>query len=310
MPRATLALLALAAPCLAQEPPPPDNATAPESAPHRPITWYLSARGDLSTVAELSGSPGDVTISRVNTRLGADFPAGQRGTFSLGYQYEVSGYSFDNASGLIPGTSDPWDTVHRHSLGVRYARQANAEWSWVVGSTLTWAAEEGGDLADGLTAAAFGAVRYALSESVTVGLGLQYLSRLEDSDLFLPFPSLDWRISDEWRLTTDREQGRGVGLGLVYTPTEQWTFSVGGGYEYREFRLDESGPLPDGVVRDSSFPVSLTAAYTPNRNMSLAVEVGAALGQTFRILDTTGAEISEPDVDPTLFLALQFGLSF
>lgn len=309
MPRATLALLALAAPCFAQDAPPPEP-SVPEAPPDRPITWYLSTRGEFSTVAELSDSPGDMTTSRFSTRLGADFPAGQRGTLSLGYQYEITGYSFDNAGGLIPATSDPWDTVHRHALGVRYARQADAEWSWVVGSTFAWAAEEGGDLSDSFSAAAFGAVRYAVSEDLTIGLGLQYVSRLEDSDLFVPFPSFDWRISDQWRLTTEREQGRGVGLGLLYSPTEQWTFSLGGGIEYREFRLDESGPLPDGVVRDVSFPVSVTAAYTPDRNMSLAVEVGATLGHTFRILDTTGAEISEPDVDPAAFLALQFGLSF
>jgi hypothetical protein len=319
--RTTLAVAVLfVSPCLAQnsttsEPParaePPSQAEAPSAAgQERPINYSISARGDLGFNAGLSDSPGNVTVSRGELRLGVEIPAGQRGSLGLGFQYEVSDYAFHDATGIIPGTDDPWGTVHRESVALRYARQSSQQWSWIVGSTLNWAAEDGGKIGDSFTASVFGVVRCAVDENLSVGLGLQFASRLEDSDLLLPFPSLNWKIAEQWRLTTERTQARGVGLGLIYTPDEQWSFELAGGYEPREFRLDRNGPLPNGVVRDTSIPVSLSATYAPSPHMTLTLEAGAYFGQSFKVLNSSGSEVSNPDVDPTPFVSLQFGYRF
>jgi hypothetical protein len=282
----------------------------PPAPPPREVEFFLSTRGDLGFNTGIDDSPGDVTVNRANARLGAGIPIGERGQLGLGYQYELSDYAFDNATGIIPGTDDPWGTVHRHSIGVRYGQRQTLRASWIVGGTLNWAAEDGGDLGNSLTGGGFAAFRYALTESITGGLGIQYMTRLEDDDIILPYPTFAWQISEQWELTTEREQARGVGAALIYKPTPQWVFELAGGYEPRDFRLDEQGPLPDGVVSDTAFPFSVAATYAPSGNMAITGEIGALLWRSFEVMDSGGNEISEPDVDAAPFISLRLSYKF
>src|SRR5205807_396148 len=126
----------------------------------------------------------------------------------------------------------------------------------------------------------FGGVRYALSEKLIVGIGAGVRTRIEDNPFFFPLPMLTWQISEQWKLST----GGRPGLTLSYSPLESLTISLSGAYEYRDFRLDHNGPIPDGVGRETRIPIILGVAYTPTKRISLEAGIGYALGQNIQVL--------------------------
>ncbi|MCC6660316.1 MAG: hypothetical protein IT437_05470 [Phycisphaerales bacterium] len=307
-----LTILVLAGTARAQQAQPetPPTQAPPAAPPGREVEVTAGARMELGFNAGIQGSPGDVTLTRAAGTIAVSIPVGDRAGIDTGFRYELANYAFENATGIIPGTGDPWGSVNQESVFVRYGRQQMRQLAWFVGGTANWAGEEGADIGDSFTMSAFGGVRYWFSERFSIGFGLQYATRLEDSDLYLPFPTVTWEFAEHWRLSTEREPGRGVGLTLAYTPTPEWRFEVGGGYEPRQFRLDKDGPLPGGVVQDTAFPFGAGVTYTPSKKLTITGEAGILLGREFKVMDEGGGVVSEPDVDAAPFLGLRLTYRF
>jgi hypothetical protein len=292
------------------EDPPPlptsPSPAAPPITPGRPITYSLAVRGELGTSAELSDSPGDVAVSRIGAALAVGFPIGERGQLNLGFDYELSSYDFQNASGLIAGTDSPFEDVQRYALSVRYAQQLSRRWALVAGGSVGLAGEEGAEASESLFTTGYLGARYALSESVQAGFGAAFGTQLEDDTLLLPLLLLDWQINEQWLLSN---QGK-LGLTLSYTPVESWTFSVGAEYQFRDFRLDRDGPVPGGVGHEVRVPLTVSASFRPTPQLSVDAGVGVGLYRTFEIRDSGGRELADFDADPAPFLTLQFGYRF
>jgi hypothetical protein len=126
-------------------------------------------------------------------------------------------------------------------------------------------------------------------------------SQLEDSPILIPLPQIDWWLNERVRLTT----GGRLGLTLAYAANEDLTFSIGGEYELREFRLRDDGAAPDGVGRDRRVPIAAGIGYRPTRQLSVELTGGAYLWQQFRLLDAGGNTLSEIDLKPTPFASIQ-----
>lgn len=312
-PRPCVAALLLIAPVVHAQPqspreqaretaaqPPPEPTEAP-----RRITYSARLGGDLGFSADLDDA-GDVTISRARAGFSVNIPAGDRGTMSVGYDYEISGYDFDGATGIIPGTSDPWNTVHTHGLSATYFRRASLRWFWLVGGNVAWSGEEGADFADAMTAGGFGAAQFAVTEKLLVGLGLGVRSRLEDSVAVYPVILVDWTINEHLKLTNE---GR-PGLTLAWAPDQTLSFDITGSYELRDFRLDESGPLPSGVAREYRLPVSLGVTWTPTPMFTFGGRVGVHLMQRFEANDADGDEVGADDSSPQPFIGLEGRIRF
>ncbi len=272
-----------------------------------PDLGFARVRAELGFNTEFDGgAPGDVTTIRLSGGAGIELPAGDRGRLNMGVDYERSDYDFSGATAFIPGSSDPWGTVHRERLSAVYSRQATERLSWLVGGDIGLSGEEGADLGKSVVGGGFGAVRWAASDSLTIGIGASARSRIEDSVLFLPVFMLDWQIAEEWRLTNDGKPG----LLLTYSATDDWTFGAFAFYEFRDFRLDDGGPLPGGAAQETRVPVGLSATYAPSKRFSIGAEAGAAFGQNYEVLNAAGVQISDIDADPSPFLALTAVLRF
>lgn len=301
-------------PTSAEAAPPPQPATEPEPAApasaitpaQRPIVYSLSVRGEIGLSADLSDSPGEVSVSRAGATLGAAVPIGERAQLSLGFDYELSSYDFDNATGLIAGTGSPFEDVQRYSVSARYAHQLSRQWSLVGGGSVGISGEEGAKTSDSIVGAGYIGGRYALSESVQTGFGLVFATQLEDDALFLPLLMLDWQINEQWRLSNE---GR-LGLTLSYAPVESWSFGLGAEYQNRDFRLDRDGPVPGGVGRETRIPLTLSASYTPTRHLSIEAGIGVGVYREFEILDSGGRELADFDADASPFLRLQVSYRF
>jgi hypothetical protein len=286
--------------------PAPQTAPAPAAPAARPVVYSVEARAELNFAASFSDSGGEVTVTRAGAAIGASIPAGERGEVQAGFDYEFSSYDFSSDNGFVTGVREPWTDVHRGEVTVRYSRQETLQLAWFAGGSLGSAGEDGAEFSETLFGSAFGGVRYALSRELVVGVGIAVRTEIEDNPLVVPLPMLHWQISEQWRLSS----GGRPGLTLSYSPSERLTFSVSGAYEFRDFRLDEDGPIPGGVGRETRVPLVFGVSYAPTRQISFEAGIGYAFAQEYEVLDSEGDRVSREDVDPAALLQLRVAYRF
>ncbi len=281
------------------------GAWAQENNEEPPVRFRLDGGATFDGTADLDDSPGDVSVARVRSAFEADFRVDARSRFALQFSSEFSFYDFDGATGLVPGTDSPLDDTYDYRIGARYSRSLEDGWGMFVGGDVRFSGEHGADAGDSVTGGGFGGVTYDVSDRLTLGIGLSVRTRLEDDARFIPIPVVDFRITDEWRLSTD-----GPGLKLAYTPDPAFTVYAAGRWESREFRLDEDGPLPGGVARDERVPIVLGATWRPNDTITVDGFVGAVVWNEYEFINSAGTTIAETETDAHLTAGVQLTLKF
>jgi hypothetical protein len=208
--------------------------------------------------------------------------------------------------------SRPWKRINRLRFSVPVNWAVDDHWTLFFLPTLRFYGESGADLGDSATGGGLAGFSYRFSDRLTLGPGLGVLSRLEDSVNVFPILIIDWEITDRLSLKTGRGLGatQGPGLALSYRASDAWSLALGGRYESLRFRLDDSGPAPDGVGEDRSFPLYLSATYNRGRDLQLSVIGGVELGGTLRVEDSRGRRITKQDYDTAPFLGLSFNFRF
>jgi hypothetical protein len=229
----TLPLLAitLAAPaiCAAQD----------ESDPLAKFSFSLRSRGVFAAETDLDGG-GTVSVVRAGPTLSARYADSQTWFVNLSLGAEFSFYDFEGATGIVAG-GDPAGDFAAYTVSARFTSQANDDWWWFVDGRATWSGEDGDNLGDGFTGRGTLGATYILSDTLTIGLGVAVRSRLEDDAVVYPLPIINWKINDRWTLATADN-----GLRVSFAALDELTLFAAAGWESREFRLSDSGPIPGG----------------------------------------------------------------
>lgn len=292
-------------------PPPTDLAPSDTPAPESPewprINASLSLDAAHAFEADFDNAPGSVGVSRFSAELDVSIALDERQAFIVSLSSEYAAYDFSDATGFVSGTSEPWDDVLEQMLSLTYRRRVSDQWSVLAGLSVRSSAEVGADFSDSLTYAARAGAVYALNEKTRLGLVVVVDTRLEDNTLFFAFPVIDWQFADRWSLRTSGSS-RGARLTLGYQATEQLELGLGVGVLGREFRLDDNGPVPDGVARDLGVPVVLTARWTPTQQVTISAQAGAFVYRNLELKDANGDKITDLDADISPFVGV--GVSF
>jgi hypothetical protein len=77
----------------------------------------------------------------------------------------------------------------------------------------------------------------------------------------------------------------------------------------RQYRLNSDNPLPSGVFRDDDIRLGIGLERTSEDGFHFQVLGGISLWRELSTLDKNGAHVNETEVDPALFVGLNFGLS-
>lgn len=282
---------------------------APASANSRELVIRVGGGGIYSFESDLKASQGKVEISRLAGDVGVDVPIGDRSTLSIGFTYEYSHYDFDGATGFALGFDSPWDIVYDRAISARFLTKVDDHWSWNAGFEARAAGEEGADFGDSMTYGGFGGATYTFDKSLTLGLALGGASQIEDNFEFIAIPIVRWQISDALLLSTNNS--RIVrGLKLSYDLSDSLALALEGGLERRRFRLDDSGPSPDGVGQDRRAPIAIGLDWKPAPKILLSGRVGAYVWSQYRLDNSEGVKLSQNDADPALFVGLEFEIEF
>jgi hypothetical protein len=302
----TYAMAAGAAGQVGNQPDPPGATEAPiEEDPYPSFDLTLTPAGEFSFQADLKDGPGDVSVSRAGLNLTLNAAATQQLRFGLSTEIEGSWYDFKNATTLIPGTSDPFSDMYLVRISPSAMYHFSQQWAVIGGAIIEIAGESDADVGDSFTGGGFGGARYAFSEDLAVTLGVVVKSTLEDDPYVFPLNSVEWQITPDVRFTT-----AGPGARITANLDKQWGVFFQGGYQLREYRLDDTNILPEGVVRDRRIAAGVGITWRPLEGISVTLQGGATVWQEFEIDNNAGNEVSETNSKPTPFIGLSADFRF
>ncbi len=221
---------------------------------------------------------------------------------------EIAEYRFRGATGLVPNTDDPTEDVYRAGLGLGWRGAPDGRWTWFWNLRGSLGGELDARVTDSFAVAALAGATYKIDDGLGLSIGALGTTQLESDPKLLPFLGLEWDIAPRWRLGT-----RGPGFELSYdaTPNARAFFSAV--YDQRQYRFDDVGPLPEGVMRDRWIETGIGLEWDPGFQTSLVggtrlrVFGGTTPWRELTFLEDERA-IGRTRVDPTLVLALTLAL--
>lgn len=268
---------------------------APGWKPSATITPWFQGSADLDGGGGFERS-GGMFRGSVDGPIGG----GRRAGLSLAYDY--TDYAFSSPPAAF-GHVAPWTNVHHLGLATPFLFQAPGAWTVLVTPSVDHFMEDGADWSEALTYGAVLAVSKRFGKDLQLGIGVSVFDRLEEVGV-IPFPVVDWKITDRLRLTNPLPAGPtgGAGLEISYQIDRRWTIGAGGTYRSARFRLREHGPFPDGVGEERAVPAFVHAGRRFGRAFGLDVYAGALLWGLLLVEDSGGGKLAEQDFDPAPFV--------
>lgn len=269
------------------------------------LTFSLDARSEFGFEADIDDSEGSVSTTRVGADLGLRYRATDKIGLGLKFGAEYSFYDFDDFE-TVAGLGDPFDDGAMYSLTPTISFSPNDDWRFIGGAILRWSVEEGADLGDGFTGGGLFAANRRVNDRLTLGFGFIVGSRLEDDPIFIPALTIDWQINDRWSLSNEEKPG----LAIRYKAMERLTLAAEAWYTTRDYRLDADNAIPGGAMEDTRVPVAFSARWRAMDNLTLIGRVGAFVYNEYEFRNDDGDEVTDADVDPSLFIGVEGRLTF
>lgn len=218
--------------------------------------------------------------------------------------FSGNAYDFDGGA----GNRDPWGTILTLRMVSRLRYQYNEQWGVFAGGVFIFSPESGADWGDSFTGGGMAGVDYRPSDKFFVSLGVAAISQIEDDPRVTPSIILNWLPYDRWavRVGAIPASGGAATAGEVaYRIVEPLELGLGVIFNQRRFRLDDSGPVPEGIGEDNALPVRLRLGWRIIPQLSLHVLAGAALAGELQIDDRFGNRLAAEDYDPAPYVGLR-----
>jgi hypothetical protein len=224
---------------------------------------------------------------------------------SLGWRahFDYEDWSFDEPVAF--GGNRPWDKFYRYGLSAPWARVSSSGWVWNFTPTVGYAGESGADFSDAIEYGATLAAARRFNESLTLGFGLGFFRKVEDSYVF-PLVVVNWQINEQWRLSNPTPSGPAgpAGLELSYALGGGWDTGFGATQRQERQRLDSDGPFPDGVGEHRFTVVFARIGHDIAPAARLNFYAGAEVNTKLRVEDSNGNRLYSEESDAALMIGL------
>ena len=276
--------------------------TAP---PDPTLNITLGGFANYAADTDLHDSGGSFSVFRSGGNLLFERPISASTDLRINVGGEYSHYYFRNIA-AVPG-DDGSDSLDAFQLDVRptISHRFNENLSAFGGISVTASGMADADFGESLSYGAFGGVTYRVAPNVWIGGGLAISSQLEDDALVVPLLSVNWQITPDWSLSSE-----GLGLKLAYKFDDAWTAYVRARYDFRQFRLDSSEIVSDGVLTDQSVPITIGVNYDFGDGLKMAAEAGVVAYRRLEFRDSGGDQVGADEADPAAFVSVQVTYSF
>ncbi len=285
------------------------NCRLPRRAPALALSIAALAAGNVASAAESSYAYSLTPLYRFNADLDGGGTTGasamilslsrgkqidERWRIGASLRADWEPWRFSNPVAF--GGIAPWENVVRIGLSVPVSYAADGGWRFAVVPSVEYAAETGADSGKAWVYGAVASAAKSVSADLTVGLGAGVFSQIEKTVAF-PYLVLDWKIDQRWRLANPFAAGPAgpAGLELSYAFSENWDAGIGGAYRSYRFRLDQSGPFPDGIGESRLVPAFLRISRKLGSEARLDFYAAAALNGRLKLEDSNGGDLVNED---------------
>ena len=278
--------------------------TTPPALPVEKTDINLKISGGYShqfnTAIEGSGS---YTADRAYFGISSRYTLTETVTLSVGVAYEYDYYKFTGNSVFATAA---WNNVETLGILPRFDIKINDHWSVGAAPLLQMSGESNASAGKTITGGALVNFRYAFDQTHVLGLGLLAKGQLNNSVLVVPVPIVDWEIKKGLRISNVRgpEANPFVGLELVQELSPQFNAALGGAWEYRMFRLDDSAPFANGAGLEQQITLYGRLEWKPVPQFRVDFLAGAAVMNQLKLYDSSNNFIGSEDGGTSLVLGV------
>jgi len=252
---------------------------------------------------------GTLHVARYNAALDLSGRASRDLRLGLSLAYEYDDYDF---SGLTKfPVARPWSEVNRFGISAPVHYTFTDNWKLFVSPSVQWAGESHAKWDDALSYGAVAGISYKIRPDAVIGLGAGVYSNIEDTTVF-PYITVNWQMTERLRLINPfRTSPAGpAGLELVYAIDKYWETGLGAAYRSYRFRLEENGPIPNGIGEYKTVPVFARFPYKFTLQIYIDAYGGATFVNKIYIEDQDGDELFSTKTDIAPLIGLTFVARF
>jgi len=284
------------------------TATTPSTTPPAPpvektdINLKISGGYSHQFNTAIEGS-GSYTADRAYFGISSRYTLTETVTLSVGVAYEYDYYKFTGNSVFATAA---WNNVETLGILPRFDIKLNDHWSVGAAPLLQMSGESSASAGKTITGGALVNFRYAFDQTHVLGLGLLAKGQLNNSVLVVPVPIVDWEIKKGLRISNVRgpEANPFVGLELVQELSPQFNAALGGAWEYRMFRLDDSAPFANGAGLEQQITLYGRLEWKPVPQFRVDFLAGAAVMNQLKLYDSSNNFIASEDGGTALVLGV------
>ena len=279
---------------------------------YSPVGNAVDFSFSASTACQFNGNVdggGRLNVARYNAALDMSSRASKDLRLGLSLAYEYDDYDF---SGLTKfPVARPWSEVNRFGISVPVQYTFTDNWRLFVSPSVQWAGESRAKWDDALSYGAVAGISYKIRSDTLIGLGVGVYSNIEKTTVF-PYITVNWQMTERLRLINPfRTSPAGpAGLELAYAIDKYWETGLGAAYRSYRFRLEEDGPIPNGIGEYKTVPVFTRVSYKFTPQIRIDVYGGATFVNKIYIEDQDGHELFSTKTDIAPLIGLTFVARF
>lgn len=277
----------------------------PRALPESRSSFELELDAKHRTAADLEGTNGELTFQRAGWTGAFRESLDDDRQLELRVRTEATFYDFGGMPSLPGGSSDPFNDLYSTGVGISYLSRHSERVSWFVGSEIELSGEDDASVGDALALGALGGVRVDVDDSFDVSMGIAARSRFEDDAWVIPFLGFTWEPREGTRLTVE-----GPEVSLTQDLGDRFQLEFVGRYGFRQYRLNEKGPLNGGAFQDEEIDLEATLAFRPNDTARLHLTGGATIWQELSFYDGSGVKLGEVETGVAPYIGFGLKLSF
>lgn len=250
--------------------------------------------------ADIDGG-GKLQVNRFDVGLLGRTHFADRWRWNNTFFFAVNDYDFDGGG--------PWNTILNTRLASSLTYSIDDHWGVTGGGVFIFTPESGADWGDSFTGGGLVAGEYRASKSLFVSLGVAVISQIEDDVTVTPSVVFQWLPDDHWTLrvgAVPASGGAAAAAEAAYRIIDPLEVGLGVIYNQRRFRLDDSGPVRDGVGEDNNLPLRFRLGWNITPQIGLHLLAGVALAGEVQIDDSNGNKLADSDYDPAPYIGLRF----
>ena len=252
---------------------------------------------------------GSFDVNRQSMNVEIMGPISQRITAGLELTAEIEEWEFTNLSTVAGAT--PWDTLHQYGISLPIFYAFNENWTLGIIPTAQFSGESEAEVNDSLIYGGSVLLNHIYSRDLQLGIGFCAFSQLEET-LLAPFLLINWQVNDQLRISNPTVDGPAgpAGLEVVYSPSINWEFAIGGAYRHYRFRLSENNDVSNGVGHNEFGIAFLRLQRKLGTLFTLNVYGGALFDGKLSIEDAKGGHATSEEYDLAPMAALKLSCEF